>query len=109
MDFFPGRETTAREKKPPASPELLCRTKATVCRRLVIRGKLPAGLRSFARSSSPDWAKRKLALRPLRLCGEPNTQMHENKFTNIWAWRGQKSGDRFKRSDKSGKSGKGIQ
>ncbi|MGD8435606.1 MAG: hypothetical protein PVI73_15920, partial [Syntrophobacterales bacterium] len=34
---------------------------------------LPAGLRSFARSPSPDRAKNKLALCTLCLCGEQST------------------------------------
>jgi hypothetical protein len=65
--FFPGRETAAREKKPPASPNV---TWAATGIWLLSACTVPAGLRAFARSPSPDRAKRKSTLCPLCLCGE---------------------------------------
>ena len=71
MSFFPGRETTAREKclrlrrtpleQKPESPALAWNVK-----------NLPGGLRSFARSPSPDRAKTDFALCTPCLCGKQN-------------------------------------
>jgi hypothetical protein len=56
MLFFPGRETTAREKSLPLRRKLFS-LDPTVDMKLPGYSIVPEGLRSFARSQSPDRAK----------------------------------------------------
>jgi hypothetical protein len=66
--FFPGWETTAREKRLRLQRKpLLSESLQSVCGPSIKQS--PAGLGSFARSSSPDRAKKKFPLCSLCLCG----------------------------------------